>query len=336
MRMRIVQWAATDPLSTKACGDLSVAVRLADDPFGMPMSERMTWAMLKPIGDPAQIWYVPGDSPGSAVAMYRLRLPERENRQRAGLDLKVHPDYRRRGIGSALLRHAAQRAAEDGRSVLGTAVFQGLAGEKFARHHGATATLDDARRVLVLSRLAPGAVAALRDSAALAAAGYSTVTWAGRTPDEYLEGVAAVSNAMSDAPHSPGSQARVWDAQRVREHLDNHQQLFGTRSYWVAAVEDATGEMAAITAVDIDPENPSWANQEITAVARPHRGHRLGLLVKAVMMDVLAEAEPALERIVTWNAAVNEHMIAINEALGYELLEPQSRHYQLPVADALG
>jgi GNAT superfamily N-acetyltransferase len=334
--MRIVPWDATDPLSTKACCELTLAVQAADDPLGMPMSERWIRGRLKPFGDPAQTWFVPGDRPDSALGMYRLRLPERENRQRGGLDLKVHPDCRRRGIGGALLRHAAQRAAENGRSVLGGGVFQGSAGEAFARQAGARPGLDDARRVLVVGRLAPGAVAALRESAARAAAGYSTVTWDGRTPDEYLAGVAAVSNAMSDAPHVPGHQSRVWDAQRVREHLDHEQEVFGARSYFVAALHDATGEMAAITGIDVDPDYPQWASQEITAVARPHRGHRLGLLVKAVMMELLAEAEPALERIVTWNAASNEHMIAINEALGYELLDPQSRHYELPVADALG
>jgi len=70
-------------------------------------------------------------------------------------------------------------------------------------------------------------------------------------------------------------------------------------------------------------------------VARPHRGHRLGLLTKAAMLDWLASAEPGLQRLVTWNAASNKHMVAINEALGYELLDPQSRHYEVAVADVL-
>ena len=50
----------------------------------------------------------------------------------------------------------------------------------------------------------------------------------------------------------------------------------------------------------------------------------------------LAEAEPQLERIVTGNAAANQHMIAINEELGYELLEPLGQSYEMPVADLPG
>jgi hypothetical protein len=44
-------------------------------------------------------------------------------------------------------------------------------------------------------------------------------------------------------------------------------------------------------------------------------------------------AEPQLERIVTGNAAVNEHMIAINAELGYELLDPPTQSYEIAVAD---
>jgi hypothetical protein len=54
------------------------------------------------------------------------------------------------------------------------------------------------------------------------------------------------------------------------------------------------------------------------------------------MLDWLAVAESALERIVTGNAAVNQYMIAINEELGYELLPPLAQSYELPVADAPG
>ena len=60
------------------------------------------------------------------------------------------------------------------------------------------------------------------------------------------------------------------------------------------------------------------------------------MLVKTAMLDWLATAEPTLARIATGNAAVNRYMIAINEALGYELLDPQVQFYELAVADARG
>jgi RimJ/RimL family protein N-acetyltransferase len=59
------------------------------------------------------------------------------------------------------------------------------------------------------------------------------------------------------------------------------------------------------------------------------------MLVKAAMLEWLAEAEPGLERIVTGNAAANEHMIAVNEALGYEVMEPGYRFYEIGVDSVL-
>lgn len=33
------------------------------------------------------------------------------------------------------------------------------------------------------------------------------------------------------------------------------------------------------------------------------------------------EMEPDVERIITWNATSNAHMLAINEAMGFELID---------------
>jgi hypothetical protein len=72
-----------------------------------------------------------------------------------------------------------------------------------------------------------------------------------------------------------------------------------------------------VAAMAVDPEDPGWGHQVITAVTREHRGHRLGLLLKLAMLELLTTAEPQLERMETMNAAGNKHMIAVNDALGY-------------------
>ena len=54
-------------------------------------------------------------------------------------------------------------------------------------------------------------------------------------------------------------------------------------------------------------------------MARQHRGHKLGLLLKIDMLRWLAEVEPQLEVIHTWNNVDNRFMIDVNEAMGYRL-----------------
>lgn len=333
--MRIVRLDPSDQVATQACHEVVRAVLAADDPSGPPVSARSMRAWLKHPDQPGQAWFACEQEGDGAAGWYHLTLPAPENRDGAMLVLDVHPSLRRRGIGSALLRHAARRASLDGRSVLACYALAGTAGAAFSLRAGATPGLLDARRVQVLGEVPPGRIASLRAEAARAATGYSLVPWLGRTPDEYLAGYAGVRNALKDAPRNPGREARRWDARRIREQVDDVRELRGRHIYTIAALHDATGEMAAVTEVETDRETPEWGHQLITAVTRPHRGHRLGLLVKTAMMDWLAEAEPALERIVTGNAAVNRHMIAINESLGYELLGPQAQNYELSVADAL-
>ena len=332
--MRIVRGDASDRGTTQACFEAVRAAGEADDPLGPPWSLRRLRGWLEYPTDPAETWICPDQATGAVAGWYYLILPERENRDRAYMYLTVRPSSRRDGIGTALLRHAAERSAASGRSVLGSGVFQGSAGAAFAARVGATAGLVEARRVLVLGTIPAGRIAALREQAAQAAAGYSLVSWDGRTPEEYQARYAEVENAMGDAPHDVGEEHTVWDADRVREQIDDLRERQGRHVYTLAALHDASGEMAAVTAVEADPDNPEWGHQLLTAVTRPHRGHRLGLLVKTAMLDWLAAAEPQLERIVTGNAAVNQHMIAINEQLGYELLEPPTQSYELPVANA--
>jgi GNAT superfamily N-acetyltransferase len=235
-------------------------------------------------------------------------------------------------VGSALLRHEVERARANGRTVLRGSPLAGSAGDAFARQAGAEASLVDARRVQDLRKIPPGLVASLRETAAGAAAGYSLVSWTGPTPEEHLARVAAGFNAMNDAPHSPDREDDIWDAQRVRDRADLALREGCLRGYSVAAIAEATGEMAGLTQVFVDPEYPEWGHQGLTAVIRQHRGHRLGLLIKAAMLEWLATEEPKLERIATDNAAVNKYMIAVNEALGYELVKPDEQSFQLAVS----
>jgi GNAT superfamily N-acetyltransferase len=333
--MRIEQVDASDPATTRECFEVVQAADEVDDPLGPPWSLQRLRGWMQYHPDPAEIWVGRDETTGAALGWYFMFLPQRENRERAHGYLTVRPSARRRGVGTALLRHAAERAAADGRSVLGSGALEGSPGTAFATRVGATAGLVEARRVLVLGAIPPGRVASLRARAAQAAAGYSLVSWSGRTPEEYLARYAEVENAMADAPHDEGDEPQVWDAARVREQMDDNRERQGRRIYTLAALHDASGEMAAVTAVEADPDNPEWGYQLLTAVVRKHRGHRLGLLVKAAMLDWLAEAQPSIGRIITGNAAVNRWMIAINEELGYELLEPGAQSYEIPVEEVL-
>ncbi|MBO0818300.1 MAG: GNAT family N-acetyltransferase, partial [Actinobacteria bacterium] len=206
-------------------------------------------------------------------------------------------------------------------------------GTAFARAVGATQRFTGVFWALRPRSLPAGRLAALRERAASAAAGYSLVSWEGPVAEDRLVEVAALFDVEDDAPRPEGQAPPGWDPARVRA-ADQRAAEQGLRFYTVAAA-DRTGRLVAITQLGVDPLDAGSAFQELTAVARPHRGHRLGLLIKAAMLELLAAHEPQLTQIVTLTAEDNEHMNAINTELGFEILERQLS-WELATARAPG
>jgi GNAT superfamily N-acetyltransferase len=334
----IVRWDPADDSALHGIRATWGAAQALDDPGGPRMSPPVLRGWLQHgFGlSPAETWYIEVPELGQAPGWYRLELFSRENRDRASLTVVIHPAARGHGLGRTLLRHAARLAAAAGRTVLDGEVRDGSAGDAFAVAVGARPGIGQTLRRLDLRTAPPGHFSRLQACAAAAAAGYSLVRWTGSTPPQYQESFARVLNAYGDAPRSAGVAAEDWDAAQVRERNDALAVRFGLRQYVLAAVHDASGELAAMTAVAVEPQDPQWGHQELTAVTREHRGRRLGLLLKTAMIEWLAQAEPQLSRIETGNAAANEHMISVNDALGFVPLEPAFHTVELDVAAVLG
>jgi GNAT superfamily N-acetyltransferase len=305
----------------RACYDMFLAGAPVDDPHAPPPSFPgfRGWLKYGWSEDPRQTWLA-RDIAGAPCGWFVLTLPDRENRSYAYLHLFVHPARRRAGLGRALARHAAARAVRSGRTLLNGDTMVGSAGTAFARAVGAREGLTGIRRVLRLAGLSRSSVAGLRASAQAAARGYSLLRWEGPVRAGHAAAIAAITNAADDMPMDTGHEAQRWDAERVqRAELRIISQ--GQRYYTVVARHDATGDLVGYSQLGVDPLVPEWGYQELTAVARPHRGHRLGMLVKIGMLDLLAAREPALRHIITGNADGNARMVAINDALGFVPLD---------------
>jgi GNAT superfamily N-acetyltransferase len=334
--MQIVEYnPAADADKVRAWYELYAECEPVDAPGSPVQSERgfCTAMRLSWPGFPQEpALATAGD--GSCVGGYVLDLPERENRHLAGVTVLVALGRRRSGLGTALLRDAARRAGAHGRSKLTAETRTGLAGSAFAASKGARPGLIEVRRVLDLADAPAARVAELRGGAERAAKGYSLLCWQGRTPEEYLAQLVTVASAMADAPRNPGEEAWVEDEERTRQVEHNLAEM-GRRFYSVAARCDQTGEIAAWTNLNVDPLVPAWGHQGLTAVTRAHRGHRLGMLVKVVMLQQLADAEPDLRYVMTGNAGTNKHMISINDEIGFRVFD-EWQSWELDVADAAG
>jgi len=171
--MRIEQFSPTaDRAAVQACHEIYLAGIPIDDPNVPPMRPR-TFAGWLEVGwteDPRETWLARDDT-GQPVGWYVLSLPHRENRHLAELIPTpiVHPARRRAGLGTALLRHAAQRAAQLGRTTMSGEALADSPGAAFARAQRGRPGITEVRRILRLNEIQPGQLTRLRETAERAA-----------------------------------------------------------------------------------------------------------------------------------------------------------------------
>lgn len=259
------------------------------------------------------------------------------------LTLGVLPSHRRRGVGSRLLAVAEQTARDLRRSTV-----VGYSDHPDARiaagpHDGPTLRAPDGDAELPASAPAAGFAAAHGYSLAqlervsnltvsgrvdafrreleartarASAAGYRLEVWIDRTPDELVNAYAVARERMVlDVPAGGVTiDEERWDAARVRER--ESESLDGGMALLVAAAVTDDGAIAGYTELEL-PLGREIAYQYDTLIVGAHRGHGLGMLVKLANIVRLAEIAPERAVVYTWNADENEHMLAINIALGF-------------------
>lgn len=301
---------------------------------GSDTGARLAWLALPDGVDPET------SRPEDALGYATISMALKEDLEQAYISVLVHPDHRGQGIGRGLWDAARPALAEHGRTQWLTSTFHTgpeftgegaitaesgsgsvdgtLPGVRFALSEGFSLEQCERASTLEISDEVLARAAELQAEASGKATGYEAVSWQGRTPDHLVDGVAAVIGRMStDAPSAGVTfDEQVWDAERLRA-AEERSVTAGYEWVATAALHAATGDVVAYTELDWQTGHPAGALQDDTIVRADHRGHRLGLLIKAANLRRLAEANPRARRVHTWNANENDYMLAINQALGF-------------------
>ncbi|MEU9996516.1 GNAT family N-acetyltransferase [Streptomyces sp. NPDC050848] len=246
----------------------------------------------------------------------------------AELELHVAPAHRRLGAGSLLLSAAlAACRTENRRSLIATAAADGP-GEAFGARRGFRRALTLDHLMLRLDEDGTDRADLLRIADA-EHPGYRLTGWTGTVPDGLADAFAAAKNAMNDMPVGDLDYGSVaWDADRVRAMAAVVADR-GDTLLTLAAVHD-DGTLAGYTEILIPQGVPPRVQQYDTAVVPEHRGHGLGLWVKAAMVRRLRAEYPGVVEIETDNADDNVHMLAVNHGLGFRSYR-RTREFQLDV-----
>ncbi len=250
------------------------------------------------------------------VGEVAVELPWRDNTDLAGVRGRVHPDARGQGVGRDLWQRSVEFAREQGRSRISTGAWLGTSGVAVLDGWGLTRTGTGVIRRIDVHATPASTWDRLYDESLAHAGDYEITRQVGSTPADQVDAIVALHTAINDAPFTdPDDEPTRWDADRLAAYEGA---MAGRRQtlYRVVARHRATGEPAGHSLLSFNEFSPSSAFQEDTAVVRAHRGHRLGLLMKATMLAWVTDLRPELATIDTWNDAGNHHMIAINERLG--------------------
>ena len=311
-----------DAVAVSHLTEIANASRAVDDPESVPttpelMAGRLTYGWDL---EPEHGYLYRPEGATDPVGFINVEVPTRDNLHLVTAGVVVHPEHRRHGHGTALLAEVVRQAKELKRRTIwvgcaaddsGAAAFLKANGFSYASH--------DARRFQWPQQLDHDQLDQLHRTARQAAADYDVTRLQVPTDDQLLAELIEVTAAINDAPMGDlDFEDEKFDLQRLKD-FEYASQRQGERLYRVFARHRRTGAVGGHPVMMVQPKQPQYGEQYDTAVHRDHRGHRLGLLVKLEMMRWLAEVEPQLERIETWNHADNRYMINVNEAIGFRL-----------------
>lgn len=260
---------------------------------------------------------------GRMVGEGLIRVSTVDNLRTAVLWVWVPPQDRRSGVGRAVAEQLVDESRALGRDVLHSSArypFDRRGDHPyrlFAESLGFTLANTEVER-----RLALPVDEALLDGLTVRSAphyrGYEIRSVVGPIPSELAQGYCDVHNRLT--VDAPGGDLVMEQSRRTPEILADQEAEIAEqgRTRVSALALDADGAVVALTSSSTTPSGHPGVNQWATIVRPDHRGHRLGMAVKLAQIHAIQTAFPDKRFITTTNAETNDHMVAINEALGFE------------------
>lgn len=275
---------------------------------------------------------------GRTVAAAVLSAPAVEDADIAWLQVQVLPEFRSRGIGTALADALETWAHESGKNQLvayaASADRDGGGGERVASPTGYGSvpaanpevrfllgrgySLEQVERVSRLALPVENVAALVPRAAETSGSDYRVHTWIGAMPERWRPDIAVLFTHMStDEPSGGIDQPEdTWTAERIVEAEKRLEASPRTRL--TAVVEHIpSGRVVGLTDLTVPAEPDRAVSQQSTIVLPEHRGHRLGMLLKVANLAFLERMRPGHPSIVTFNAEENRFMLSTNEAVGF-------------------
>lgn len=233
------------------------------------------------------------------------------------------PRERGRGVGRCLTEFLTGECRLLGRDIVQTTAKYPFERRddhpyrRFAERHGFTLANTQVERRLALpvsDRLLTSLAAQTRDTQR----SYRLRTVVGPIPPELAQAYCDVNNRL--ALEAPGGELHAEQGRRTPQILADQDEEIREqgRTRVTTLALDSAGTVVALTCAIVTSRSEPHVDQWSTIVRVDHRGHRLGLAIKVAQVEAIQQQFPSKRFITTTNAETNAHMVAVNEALGFE------------------
>lgn len=225
--------------------------------------------------------------------------------------------HRGRGLGRLWLAETLAAMERTGTTTVSSNVEQ-PGGHDFLRRVGAEPKFTERRSRLDLRRLDWDLVARWVAEGPARAPDIRLEMFPDRFPDDRIEELSGPLTELLNTMPWEGMEhgELVYTPERLRFWFERLTAT-GELNHTLLALEPGGG-IAGMTDVAVRPRERIFIHQNFTGVHPRARGRGLGRWLKAAMLEFVRQRHPDAIWFTTENAVSNRHMLAINEALGFQ------------------